>query len=327
VSGEAVAVSPTVLITDCDMGPADLERAVLEPAGFQVVHADCRTQDDVIQAARSSEAVGLLVQYAPISASVLGSCPQVRGVSRYGVGMDNVDTEAAAQLGVAARNVPDYGTNEVADHAITLLLSLLRGVPLWSAATASGRWPARGDLPDPVELGACTLGLLGFGAIARAVSARARAFGMRVLAHDPFVRDADVAAVGAGPVGFEELWRSSTAVSIHAPLTAGNRGIVNATALGLMEPGSFLVNTARAGLVDRSALEDALNRGQLAGVGMDVWWQEPAEADDPLVRNPRVLLTPHIAWLSAGSVRRLRTSAAQRLLDVLSTLPGSGGAP
>jgi D-3-phosphoglycerate dehydrogenase / 2-oxoglutarate reductase len=176
-------MSPAVLITDCDMGPADLERAVLEPAGFQVVQTDCRTEDEVVAAVHATGAVGLLVQYAPISAAVLRSCPEVRGLFRYGVGMDNVDTEAAHELGVTARNVPDYGTNEVADHAVTLLLSLLRRVPVWSAATASGQWPARGDLPEPLELGACTLGLLGFGAIARAVSARARAFGMQVVAH------------------------------------------------------------------------------------------------------------------------------------------------
>jgi D-3-phosphoglycerate dehydrogenase / 2-oxoglutarate reductase len=312
-------MSPTVLITDCDMGPADLERAVLEPAGYRVVEASCSTEDDVVAAVAEQDPEGLLVQYAPITAAVLRACPQVRALFRYGVGMDNVDTDAAAELGVTARNVPDYGTSEVADHAVTLLLTLLRRVPAWSAATAHGQWPARGDLPDPLELRECTLGLLGFGAIAREVAARARAFGMRVLAHDPFVADDDVTAAGAEPVGLEELWRSATAVSLHAPLTRSTAGIVDAAALGALQPGSFLVNTARAGLVDRGALEAALAGGQLAGVGLDVWWREPAPADDPLLRDPRVLLTPHVAWFSPGSLRRLRTSAAQRLLDTLTS--------
>ena len=313
------AAAPTVLITDSDMGAEDLERAVVEGAGHRLVVAACRTEEEVVEAVRASGAVGLLVQYAPITRAVLEACPGVRALFRYGVGMDNVDTDAARELGVVARNVPDYGSAEVADHAVTLLLSLLRGVPAWSAATARGEWPVRGDLPDPRELRECTLGLLGFGAIAREVGARARAFGMTVLAHDPFVPAADVEATGARPVAFDELWRASTAVSVHAPLTAGTRGVVDARALGLMAPGSFLVNTARAGLVDRGALEGALASGQLAAAGLDVWWTEPADPDDPLLRDPRVLLTPHVAWFSTGSVQRLKTFAASRLIDVLTS--------
>jgi len=310
-------MSHTVLITDCDMGPADLERSVLEPAGWTVVHGSCRTEEDVVAAVREIGAVGLLVQYAPITTAVLGACPSVRGLARYGVGMDNVDVATAQELGVQALNVPDYGAAEVADHTMALLLGLLRGVPTWSAATAAGRWPARGDLPEPLELRACVLGLLGFGAIAREVAARARAFGMQVLAHDPFVPSPEMEAAGVRPVEFDDLWRGSTAVSVHAPLTAATTGLVGRSALGLLAQGSFLINCARAGLVDRAALEAGLDEGRLAGVGLDVWWEEHADQDDPLLCDPRVVVTPHVAWLSPGSVRRLRTSAARRLLDVL----------
>ena len=310
-------MSGTVLITDCDMGPADLERSVLEPAGWSVVHGSSRTEEDVVAAVRETGAVGLLVQYAPITAAVLQACPSVRGLVRYGVGMDTVDLAAAAECGVAALNVPDYGAAEVADHTMALLLGLLRGVPTWSAATAAGRWPVRGDLPEPLELRECRLGLLGFGAIAREVAVRAHAFGMQVSAHDPFVPAARMTAAGVRPVEFDDLWRTSTAVSVHAPLTEATAGIVGTAALGLLPPGSFLINCARAGLVDRAALEASLAEDRLAGVGLDVWWEEPAAADDPLLRDPRVVVTPHVAWLSPGSVRRLRTSAARRLLDVL----------
>jgi D-3-phosphoglycerate dehydrogenase len=310
-------MSHAVLITDCDMGPADLERSVLEPAGWTVVHRSCRTEEDVVAAVRETGAVGLLVQYAPITAAVLRACPSVRGLARYGVGMDNVDVSTARELGVQALNVPDYGAAEVADHTMALLLGLLRGVPTWSAATAAGRWPTRGDLPEPLELRACVLGLLGFGAIAREVATRARAFGMQVLAHDPFVPPAEMEAAAVRPVDFDELWRGSTAVSVHAPLTAATTGLVGRSALGLLAPGSFLINCARAGLVDRAALEASLADGRLAGVGLDVWWEERADAQDPLLPDPRVVVTPHVAWLSPGSVRRLRTSAARRLLDVL----------
>lgn len=312
-----MSAAPTVLITDCDMGPAALERSVLEPAGYRVAHAACRTEDDVIAAARKAGATGLLVQYAPITSRVLAALPDVRALVRYGVGMDNVDVDAAAELGVAALNVPDYGRSEVADHAMALVLGLLRGVPTWSAATARGEWPVRGELPEPLELSACTLGLLGFGGIARLVALRAAAFGMRVIAQDPFVSDAEIRAAGARPRQADDLWRQSTVVSLHLPLSAATRGVVDATALGLVRPGTYLVNTARAGLVDRAALEDALRDGRVAGVGLDVWWDEPARPDDPLIRHPAVLLTPHIAWLSPGSVRRLRTSVATRLLAAL----------
>ena len=307
----------TILITDCDMGPADLEREVLEPAGWRVVVADCRTGPDVLDAVREHRPAGLLVQYAPMTADVLAGCDGVRALFRYGVGMDNVDEAAAARLGIVARNVPDYGSAEVADHAVTLLLSLLRAVPPWSAAVAAGQWPARGERRDPRELAVTTVGLLGFGAIAREVALRCRAFGTTVLAHDPFVAPDAARESGVELVGIEELFSRSDAVSVHAPLTEGTRGVVSAAALGRMRPGSFLVNTARAGLVDRPALEAALADGTLAGVGLDVWWDEPPAAGDPLLRDPRVLVTPHVAWLSPGSARRLRTFAAQRLLAVL----------
>lgn len=306
-----------MLVTDCDMGPADLERAVLEPAGLALVEASCSTEDDVAAAVRASGAAALLVQYAPITRRVLEQCPGVRVVVRYGVGLDVVDLEAAVELGVTALNVPDYGAREVADHATALLLSLLRGVPAWSAATASGTWPARGALPDPRELASCTVGLLGLGAIAQNVARRLRAFDLPVIASDPFVAPDVAAAAGVELVDAEQLWARSTAVSVHVPLTPRTRGLVGAPQLGAMAPRSFLVNTARGGLVDRPALEEALGSGQLAGVGLDVWWSEPADPADPLLRDPRVLVTPHVAWLSTGSVGRLRKRAAERALEAL----------
>jgi D-3-phosphoglycerate dehydrogenase / 2-oxoglutarate reductase len=319
-----VAGERTVLVTDCDMGPAELERAVLEPAGWRLVEASCRTEDDVVAAVRSSGASALLVQYAPVTRRVLRECPQVRAVVRYGVGLDVVDLDAAAELGVTALNVPDYGSREVADHATALLLSLLRGVPAWSAAAAAGAWPARGDLPDPRELADCTVGLLGFGAIAQQVARRLRAFDVVVVASDPFVEPEAARAAGVELVGAADLWARSTAVSVHVPLTPGTRGLVGAEQLGAMPRGGFLVNTARGGLVDRAALEAALASGQLAGAGLDVWWTEPADPADPLLADPRVLVTPHVAWMSTGSVDRLRTRAAERALEALGARESSG---
>jgi D-3-phosphoglycerate dehydrogenase / 2-oxoglutarate reductase len=310
-----------VLITDCDMGPADLEREVLAAAGLKLTHLACRTAADVVKHANAHRASGLLVQYAPIDLAVFKGCPQLRAVVRYGVGLDNIDLEAAAQHGVAVAGVRNYGTNEVADQATALMLALLRRLPQWSAATQAGGWPARGAIADPLELTTCTLGLFGFGAIARAVAGRAAAFGLRVLAHDPYTPVEAFAVHGVERVDWHWLWSEATVVSLHAPLTGETAGAVNAEALGRMAPGGFLVNTARAGLVDRDALTAALGDGSLGGAGLDVWWTEPADPDDPLLRHPRVLVTPHVAWISPGAVRRLRIGAAHQLLALLQPTP------
>jgi D-3-phosphoglycerate dehydrogenase / 2-oxoglutarate reductase len=310
-----------VLITDCDMGPADLEREVLVAAGLELTHLACRTAADVVEQANAHRASGLLVQYAPIDRAVFEGCPQLRAVVRYGVGLDNIDLGAAAEHGVAVAGVRNYGTNEVADQATALMLALLRRLPQWSAATQAGGWPARGAIADPLELATCTLGLFGFGAIARAVAGRAAAFGLRVLAHDPYAPAEAFAVPGLERVDWHRLWSEATVVSLHAPLTGETAGAVNAEALGRMAPGGFLVNTARAGLVDRDALTAALDDGSLAGAGLDVWWTEPADPDDPLLRHPRVLVTPHVAWISPGAVRRLRIGAAHQLLALLQPTP------
>jgi D-3-phosphoglycerate dehydrogenase / 2-oxoglutarate reductase len=310
-----------VLITDCDMGPADLEREVLATAGLELTHLACRTAADVVEQVNAHRASGLLVQYAPIDRAVFEGCPQLRAVVRYGVGLDNIDLEAAAEHGVAVAGVRNYGTNEVADQATALMLALLRRLPQWSAATQMGGWPARGAIADPLELSTCTLGLFGFGAIARAVAGRAAAFGLRVLAHDPYAPVEAFAVHGVDRVDSQRLWSEATAVSLHTPLTAETAGAVNAEALGRMAPGGFLVNTARAGLVDRDALTAALDDGSLGGAGLDVWWTEPADPDDPLLRHPRVLVTPHVAWISPGAVRRLRIGAAHQLLALLQPTP------
>jgi D-3-phosphoglycerate dehydrogenase len=305
------------------MGDADLERAVLEPNGFEVIHLNCRSPEDVIKAIDDLKPLGLLVQYAPITREVIKNAQICRGLVRYGIGLDNVDLIAAKESGFFAHNVPDYGVNEVADHAMSLVLSLLRGVHTWSAHTRNGNWPTRGILQDPAELRETTLGLFGFGQIARAVASRAKAFGMKVVSYDPFVESKEFDAFGVERVGWDSLWKNSNLVSIHAPLTDQTRGIVNKNAMKLMQPGSYIVNTARAGLIDRADLEAILKTPTLFGVGLDVWWQEPADQNDELLRNSKVVVTPHIAWISPGSIIRLRTDAAKKLLSELQNQPAT----
>jgi D-3-phosphoglycerate dehydrogenase len=168
-------------------------------------------------------------------------------------------------------------------------------------------WPLR-------TLESTTFGLVGFGRIARVVASRMRAFGSEVVVHDPFVLETAIVGAGARPAGWQELWERAHIVSLHVPLTSDTKGLVDRDAFDCMQPGSYLVNTSRGGLVVRTALEHALEAGVLAGVGLDVWWSEPPDPEDPLLRDPRVLVTPHIAYLSAESMPRLRRLAVERLI-------------
>jgi D-3-phosphoglycerate dehydrogenase len=303
-----------ILITDSDLGDPDIERSIAAEAGYEIVVASCRTERDVIEAIRRAGPCGLLVQYAPITGAALEHAPKLRAIARYGVGLDSIDLDAAARAGLAVVNVPDYATEEVADHTLALVLALLRGLPATTAATRSGAWPSGHEAVPPRDVRALTLGLAGFGRIAQAVARRLGSLGARIVVHDPLVPPDTVAAAGAEPVGWTELWDRADLVSLHMPLMDGTRGLVDDRLLGRLRPGSYIVNTARAGLIDRGALERALARGALAGVALDVWWEEPPPPDDPLLRDSRVVVTPHVAYLSAESVTRLRRYATERLI-------------
>lgn len=305
------------------MGEPVHERAVMSAAGYVLESASCASEADVIAAVERTGASGLLVQYASISREVLEACPSVCVVGRYGVGLDTIDVDAAADRGVQVVNVPDYAATVVADHTLALLLALARELPRWTTRVAAGAWrPIEGAPPE--ELAGSVLGLIGFGHIARAVARRARGFGMNVLAHDPFVSDDVFEQEAVERVGRDELWSRSGAVSLHVPLSDETRGLVGAHALELLDDG-LLVNTARAGLIDRDALERALDNGRLRGAGLDVWWDEPPLAGDPLLDHPRLLVTPHVAWFSGGSELRLRTQTAQRVAEALDQALGRSG--
>ena len=241
--------------------------------------------------------------------------PRLRVISRTGVGYDTVDVEAATARGIAVCFAPDAPTVSTAEHAIALVLAVTKDLSGWADRSA-----VEPGAPPGIELDGRTLGLFGFGRIARRVATVGRALGMHVIAHDPFVvagSDDDVALVDA-----DELWRRSDVVSLHAPATPSTFHVVDAAALGAMRPGSFLVNCARGSLVDHDALLDALDRGHLAGAGLDVTEPEPLPADHPLRRQPRVVITPHIA--SQTAVGRLRLYA-HAIDNAFAVLTGAGG--
>jgi D-3-phosphoglycerate dehydrogenase len=277
--------------------------AELQNADVAVEAADRPEGDDV---------VGLLVSPdVPVGPAELERLPRLRAVATNSTGYDHLDVETLAAAGVWCSNVAGYCTDEVAEHVVALALALLRGICELDGEVRAGRWDVFA-LPPRRVAGAC-LGIVGYGRIGRAVAWRARALGLAVLATDPFVpseaiRDEDVEAVALG-----ELLERADVVTLHVPLDASTRELIGAVELGSMKSGAFLVNCARAGLVDQEALGEALVAGRLGGAALDVLTVEPPPADDPALAWPRTILNPHAAWYSEEASRLCYQLAARDL--------------
>jgi D-3-phosphoglycerate dehydrogenase len=303
------------LITDYDFPDVDLETELLRDADMEVVTAQCRTEDDVIKAAKGCQ--GLLSQYAPINARVFAARPEVRIVSRLGAGFDTVNTDDALKFGVWVANSPDYGIGEVATHALGMALALVRHLPRFDRDVRAGTWhySSTGGLARASDL---TLGILGLGRIGKRMSYIARNVFGPVIACDPYIIDGDFPAY-VQRMSKEELFRKADVVSLHVPLNDETRGIVDGRLLSLMKKGSFLVNTSRGAVVVVEDVVAALDSGRLDGAALDVLPKEPPQADDPILRHPRALITPHAAFYSVEGERELRRKAAQNLVDWATT--------
>lgn len=299
------------LITDYDFPDVDLERELLRSAGHDVAVGHCRTEDDVIAAAKGCS--GLLAQYAPMNAKVFAALPEVRVVSRFGAGFDTVSVADAKKHGVWVANSPDYGVGEVATHALGMALSLVRHLPFYDRDIRAGNWhyTSAGKLR---RVSSMTLGLVGLGRIGKRMAQISRHVFGRVVAVDPYIPGGDFPDYVAR-VTHEELFREADVVSPHVPLNDETRGMVGSRMLALVKPGSFLVNTSRGSVVNLEHVLEALDSGRLEAAAFDVLPKEPPEADHPVLRHPRVLLSPHAAFYSVEGERELRTKAAQNLVD------------
>ena len=263
----------------------------------------------------------VMVRDIPVmDAEAIGRLRKGGGIVRYGVGVDTIDLEAAKQHGVKVANIPDYGADiEVADHAAALTLSLVRRVVTRDAQVRSGQWNI-GQKEPIYRIAGSTLGLLGFGKIARAYLARMRGFGIgRVLVYDPYITDDFAAGFGAERADFDDICRSAQIISLHAPATAETRNLVNARTLALMNEKTCLVNTSRGALIDSAALAEALAAGKIFGAALDVIDKEPIGEDCPLRHLENVILTDHTAWYSEATVRTLQEKAAQAAIEMLTT--------
>lgn len=305
---------PLVVITDSDL-PGDEAERILGAAGLRVRRASCRNAEEVVEAAR--DATALLVQWAPVTASVLDRLDRLRFVSRLGIGHDMIDVAAATARGVAVANTPDYCVQEVAAHTIAMVMALARRLPVLDRAVRDGRWSATGDGAGALRPSRATVAVVGFGRIGSLAAAHAAALGFRVVVHDPNVGEAAVRAAGHEPVELDEALAAADVVTLHVPLTDRTRHLLNGAAIARMRPGALIVNTCRGGLIDEAALAGALASGRVAGAALDVFEEEPLPAGSPLRTAPGVLLTPHAAWYSPDSLAELPRRAARQIADFL----------
>lgn len=304
---------PKVVITDCDHGRVDIERGVAERAGYELVVATCETEADVIAAAQGAAAI--LTQYAPVTEAVLAALPDLVAVGRYGVGVDTVDVAAATARGVAVCNVPDYGTEDVSDHAIAHAVALLRGLPVLDKALRRGSVDL--GLARPLHrFAATTFGVYGLGLIGEATARKARGLGLRVVGTDPRYAPGSTTPDGTEVVSPEELLAQADLLSLHLPLLPQTKHLINDAAFASMKRGVKIVNTCRGGVMDTAALVRALANGTVAGAGLDVFEEEPLPTTSELLQFEQVMLTPHAAWYSEESFTELKRRAMENILDV-----------
>jgi phosphoglycerate dehydrogenase-like enzyme len=303
------------LVTDYDFPDIALERDIFREAGLDLAAAQCRTEEQLIDAAHGCDA--LLLQYAPVTERVLRALPRIGIVSRYGAGYDTVDTEACARHGVWVANSPDYGVGEVATHALAMSLALLRHLAIYDRDVRAGRWNylSAGTIRRASDL---TVGILGLGRIGKRYAHLARNCFARVIACDPYIIEGDFPAY-VERVDLGALFAQGDIVSLHVPLNDETRRIVDGELLARMRRGSMLVNTARGAVVDVDAVLRALDVGQLDGAALDVLPVEPLAASHRLAQHPRVLLTPHAAFYSTAAEVELRRKAALNIVQWATT--------
>lgn len=301
-----------MVITDHAFADEQFERDAADELGAQFAVFQANTEAQAAEAVRDADIA--LVNFAPMTESVLREMNPGAVVVRYGIGYDNVDLDAARAQGIRVCNVPDYGADTVADHAVAVTLALIRKLELFSRAITAGGWPSPTELAPVRSMAETTVGLLGTGRIGISVANRLRPFGFEVIAYDPYADRATAAQHGITLVDLDELFRRSNVLSLHAPATPETTGIVSAENLAKMPVGSFLVNTSRGALVDQDAVVAALNSGRLAGAALDVFVPEPLPVDHALRSHPNTLLTPHAAFYSEQSMRDLQRLAAEEAL-------------
>ncbi|MGE0755524.1 MAG: C-terminal binding protein [Pirellulaceae bacterium] len=300
-----------VLLTDYAWPDLDLERAILAEAGAELVLAEHADSASLAAAAQGVDAI--MTTWAQVTRDVIAAAPQCRIVARLGIGLDNIDVAYCSDAGIPVTNVPGYCTQEVAEHTLALMLAMARNIPYFRDATREGRYQLRAA-PPMRRIAGQTLGIIGWGRIGSAVAVKALGLGMRVIAA---TRHRRILMDRVAWHTIDELLPESDFVSLHLPLTNQSRHLLDARRLAQMKSTAVLINTARGSLVDHTALAEALAAGRLAGAALDVQDPEPPDLSRPPYSDPRVLVTPHAAFLSEQSLHELRTRATRQVVTRL----------
>ncbi|AKA48605.1 hypothetical protein IX51_05270 [uncultured archaeon] len=306
-----------VLKTDGDFRDVGMERKLLQDAGYELVERNCLTSMDVLEACRELNPDALIVLKAPINQEVMASATSVKAISRYGIGLDMIDMSAASEMGIPVAYVPDYCVDEVSNHAISLMFSAERRLLIFDRKVRKGDWSMDGIAPVH-RFSEKTLGLLGFGRLSRAVAQKMKAFDVRLTSFDPLVKGEEMAALDVEKAEtIDELLANSDIISIHVPLTRQTHGLIGKEALEKMKKGSVVINTSRGGIVDQKALLESIKTGHIASAGLDVFEEEPINPSDPILKESRIVLSPHVSYYSEEALSQVQSDTAQGIVDIL----------
>ncbi|MBM7691547.1 D-3-phosphoglycerate dehydrogenase [Peribacillus deserti] len=306
-----------VLLTDYEFENLKYEEEVFAESGIDIefIKAQCKTEDEVIEQAKYADAI--LNQYAPVSRRVIESLEHTKIISRYGVGVNTIDLNAAKEKGITVANVPDYGMEEVSNHALALLLAWARKVTILNNEVKKGNWDFKASVPIH-RFNEQTVGVLGLGRIPRRFIEKVKPLGFKTAAYDPFVSEEDMAAAGVQKMELDEIIRESDFLSVHVPLIDETYHLINEERLNQMKQNAVIINTARGPIIDEKALAHALENNIIAGAALDVTENEPISLDSPLLKMDNVIITPHSAWYSEEAMIELRQKAAKNIVHVLS---------
>ncbi|WP_332691659.1 C-terminal binding protein [Halalkalibacter lacteus] len=304
-----------VVVTDFEYDSLAPEKEVLEKIGVEFVAVQCKTEEEVIEAAKDAD--GIINQYAPITRKVIENLTNCKVISRYGVGVNTIDVDAATEHGIIVGNVTDYCMDEVSDHAFALLMACARKVVLLNEAVKNHHWDFKVSMPI-FRLRGKVLGLIGLGRIPQSLAKKAQAFGLKVVAYDPFVPKNVADELHVELLELNDLCTRADFISVHAPLIESTKGMIGEEQFNAMKKEAFIINTSRGPVICEKALIAALQEGKIAGAGLDVVEEEPIQENNPLLSMDNVILNPHVAWYSEEAQLELKRKVAENVADVLS---------
>lgn len=308
-----------IVITDFAWNSLSEEKRKIEGIDTNVIHTKANSRKELAEVCKDADGI-LLDTYTQMDRDVLEKLNECRIISSFGIGFNQIDLQAATENGIFVANVPDYCVDEVSTHALSLTLSLARKIPNYWKDIKNGKWssPSSWFLESPIHrLKNQKLGLVGFGKIAQELARKTRNLFRKVLTYDPYVDESLAKDHGVKLIGFEDLVSSSDFISLHAPLAEDTEDMMGMKEFKSMKRSGFLVNTARAGLINKKSLIKALQEKEIAGAALDVGWKEPMSNNDPLIDMENVVLTPHAAWYSEESSEELQDKSINNIVKVL----------